>query len=636
MFLRVNPYRAMWLTTLSVAALLAPSAASALSTPRNLESVPRAAPDAPSGGYAPSTVKCPKDSPKIRGGGSLSDSESNWLKTRDEKTHKALTKFLDKVNIADFDSGSYFERDGAWPRVAISLSGGGYRALLNGAGFIKAADERTGGDGGIGGLLQSATYLSGLSGGSWLVSSIYGNNFSTIAALQQDDSVWQFQESILSGPPSSSAISVLDTSKYWKDVYEQVEGKDDAGFETSLTDYWGRAVSYQLISDNDGGAGYTVSSIADAKHFKNGEAPFPMIIADGRNPDELILSFNSTVFEFNPFEMGSWDPSLYAFAPIEYLGSDFEDGSIKKDGDCVQGFDQLSFVLGTSSSLFNTVLITEFPDSVPSFVTDTIKSLFGKVDENNNDIAQYRPNPFLGYNKDISNVADEKELSLVDGGLDGQNIPLNPVIQPIRKVDVIFAVDSSADTTNWPNGTALRATYDRAGTDQGNGTDFPAVPDANTFINLELNIRPSFFGCDASNFSDSANPPPLVVYVPNAPYSYMSNVSTFDPDHEIEARDNIILNGFNVATQGNGTLDDQWPTCVACAVLSRSFHRTGTDPPKACQDCFDHYCWDGTIDDKEVKSFEPELQIDSAGVSLGAGSLGLTLAAGAAWAIFAL
>lgn len=623
----------MWLTGLSVAALLAPTA-SALSTPRNLD--PRAAPNAPSGGYAPATVDCPKDGPTIRDGGSLSSEESDWLKTRDEKTRKALGKFLDKAKIGGFDSGSYLDRDDALPRIAISVSGGGYRALLNGAGFIKAADERTGGDGGIGGLLQSTTYLSGLSGGSWLVSSIYGNNFSSIADLQGDESLWQFQESILSGPPSTSKIHIMDTSRYWKDVYDEVESKDDAGFETSLTDYWGRAVSYQLISDNDGAKGYTVSSIAKADHFKNGDAPFPIIVADGRNPDEKIIALNSTVFEFNPFEMGSWDPSLYAFAPIEYLGSDFKDGSIKKDGDCVRGFDQLSFVLGTSSSLFNTVLITDFPDSVPSFVTDSIKSLFGEVDEDTNDIAQYKPNPFQGYNSDASTVSDQDQLTLVDGGLDGQNIPLSPVIQPAREVDVVFAVDASADTTNWPNGTALRATYDRAGTDQGNGTAFPPVPDANTFINLELNMRPSFFGCDAKNFSDADTLPPLVVYVPNAPYSHWANISTFDPSHELDVRDGIIQNGFDVATQGSGQLDEQWPTCVACAVLSRSFDRTETEVPKACRDCFDEYCWDGTIDDKEVGTFEPELQFDNAAASAGFGGAAWMLTAVAAWAVLAL
>ncbi|SPO02155.1 related to lysophospholipase (lpl) [Cephalotrichum gorgonifer] len=632
----------MRLTALSAtaAALLSPSAASAISAPRDLQIKPRAAPDAPSGGYAPSNVTCPSNSPTIRGASALSSEESDWRKTREETTRAELKTFLDKIGIADFDAGSYLERDNAWPRIAISLSGGGYRALLNGAGFIKAADSRTGGDKGIGGLLQSTTYLSGLSGGSWLVGSIYANNFSTITQLQENDAVWQFQDTIFSGPSSSSkSIGALDTAKYWKNIYDEVESKDDAGFETSLTDYWGRAVTYQLIGDDDGGAAYTVSSIADADHFKNGNAPFPIIVADGRNPNELIISLNSTVFEFNPFEMGSWDPTLFGFVPLEYLGSNFDKGSISKDGKCVRGFDQFSFILGTSSSLFNMAMLTEFPDEVPSLIVDKVESLLSSIDDANNDIAQYRPNPFLGYNSEISNIADEEELSLVDGGMDLQNIPLHPVIQPAREVDVIFAVDSSADTNNWPNGTALRATYDRAGTDIANGTEFPSIPDQNTFINLKLNAGPTFFGCDASNFTNSEKPPPLIVYVPNAPYTFMSNVSTFDPSYEIEERDSIIQNGFNGATQGEGSLDDKWSTCVACAVLSRSFHRTGTEPPQACKDCFDKYCWDGSINDAEVQSYLPDFRLeeDNAGSSLRLGGAWWTLVvAGATWSVFAI
>ena len=82
----------------------------------------------------------------------------------------------------------------------------------------------------------------------------------------------------------------------------------------------------------------------------------------------------------------------------------------------------------------------------------------GRADD---DIADY-PNPFIGVNNDSSHIANNTMLTLVDGGEDNQNIPLNPLIQPMRNVDVIFAVDSSADTnetwptadsaTGWPNG----------------------------------------------------------------------------------------------------------------------------------------------------------------------------------------
>jgi len=49
---------------------------------------------------------------------------------------------------------------------------------------------------------------------------------------------------------------------------------------------------------------------------------------------------------------------------------------------------------------------------------------------------------------------------------------------------------------------------------------------------------------------------------------------------------------------GNGTLDKEWPTCMACAVLSRSLTRTGTPFPAACNSCFERYCWNGTTDSR--------------------------------------
>lgn len=257
-----------------------------------------------------------------------------------------------------------------------------------------------------------------------------------------------------------------------------------------------------------------------------------------------------------------------------------------------------------------------------------------------NDVAQWVPNPFMGWKNATNPSAHNIELSLVDGGEDLQNIPLTPLIQPVRALDVIFAVDSSADTDYyWPNATALRASYDRSAGDIANGTLFPPVPDANTFVNLGLNNRPTFFGCDASNFTiaDPASQavPPLIVYIPNAPYNVESNVSTFTDSYADDLRNAIILNGLNVATQGNGTVDAEWPACVACAVLSRSFNRTGTAVPDQCASCFERYCWNGTLDTSEPGPYEPAYKLDKDEISVlsagarafggGAGALALAV-----------
>lgn len=638
------------LVSLIPAALAAPGTGALDHAVAPRELIRRAAPDSPSGDYAPATVDCPDEKPTIRSAGNLSTSERDWLEIRRPKTIDPMVRFFENSGLTDFDAAG-FVNDNAQnfsvvPNIGIAVSGGGYRALMNGAGFLAAADSRTPGStdaGGIGNLLQATTYLAGLSGGGWLVGSMFANNFSSVVQLRdgyENSALWQFSNSIFEGP-ETSGLSILNMAEYWDNVYDQIVDKRDAGYEISITDTWGRALSYQLINAVDGGPTYTFSSIAEWSNFTDADTPMPILVADERRPDTTIISLNSTVLEFNPWEMGSFDPTIYGFAPTRYVGSNFSDGSVPSDGHCVRGFDQYGFVMGTSSSLFNSFLLQNISsDSVPDFVLDMVTSIMTSIGDDNNDIAAWKPNPFYKYNGGTNANADEEQLTLVDGGLDLQNIPLHPLIQPVRNLDVIFAVDSSADTTyNWPNGTALRATYDRSKEDIANGTAFPAVPDAETFINLKLNQKPTFFGCNTSEFT-SANQtvPPLIVYVPNTPYTQYSNVSTFDPSYDDWQRNSIITNGYNVATMGNASasVDSSWPACAACAVLSRSLERVGTELSATCKDCMSRYCWYGATDSTPVTSFEPtpilELDVMSAGVSLLRGP-GRTVGGGRAWIV---
>ncbi|TAQ89698.1 hypothetical protein B7494_g1997 [Chlorociboria aeruginascens] len=609
-----------------------------------LAAIKRALPNSPSGGYAPADVTCPSTRPTIREADSLSPNETAWLELRRNHTVEPMQSLLTRLSIPSFDANSYISNiannAAALPNIAIAVSGGGYRAMLNGAGFLAAADNRTTNStnaGGIGGLLQSATYLAGLSGGSWLVGSMYTNNFSSVQALRDGSRrsfIWQLGNSIVEGP-SEGSIQILSSIDYYNTIQDEVSSKENAGFNTSLTDYWGRALSFQLVNATDGGPAYTFSSIALADNFINGKIPFPLIVSDGRAPDEVLISLNSTVYEFNPFEMGSWDPTTYGFAPTRYLGSNFSGGVVPEDGQCVEGFDQAGFVMGTSSSLFNTFLIYLNGTTIPQVVQNIFASILTDLGQDNNDIAQYQPNPFYGFNNATNRNAQTAQLTLVDGGEDGQNIPLNPLIQPVRHVDVIFAVDSSADTIyNWPNGTSLVATYQRSlNVTIGNGTAFPSIPDQNTFVNLGLNNRPTFFGCNASNITSTA---PLVVYVPNAPYITQSNTSTFDLAYNDTQRDVIIRNGYDVATLGNGTQDSEWGVCVACAILSRSFGRTNTTVPTACTTCFNRYCWNGTLDSTPPGNYTPPFKISEVSINSAATAVSMVMGIYAIAAIAAM
>jgi len=507
---------------------------------------------------------------------------------------------------------------------------------MNGAGVLAAADSRTvnsTGPGGLGGLLQASTYVAGLSGGGWLVGSMFTNNFSSVQTLRDGSpgsSVWEFGNSIVQGP-AKKGLSLLNTADYFSTIIDQVDSKSDAGFNRSITDYWGRALSYQLVNATDGGPAYTFSSIALDPNFQSGAIPMPILVADSRAPGSTIVSLNSTVYEFNPFELGSWDPTTYGFAPLSYVGSNFSGGVIPDGAECRRGYDQVGYVLGTSSSLFNTFLLNINNTEVPDVLKNVLTGVLEKLGSGNDDIAQWQPNPFYGYNNGTNTNAGYHELTLVDGGEDLQNIPLYPLVQPNRHVDIIFAVDSSMDTpSQWPNGTALVATYERSLNKIQNGTAFPSIPDVNTIVNLGLNSRPTFFGCDAKNIT--AGDAPLVVYLPNSPYVALSNVSTFDPSYNNTERNAIIQNGYDSFTMGNGSLDASWSACIGCAVLSRSFDRTNTPVPDVCTQCFTKYCWDGRIDSKTPTPYMPSFKLtqlsllENGASVMGASSVILTLA----------
>lgn len=565
-----------------------------------------------------------------------------------------MIDLLGRMNIEGLDTEQYINnhRDdfGALPNIGIAVSGGGYRALLNGAGVVSAFDSRTENStesGHLGGLLQSSTYLTGLSGGAWLVGSLYTNNFTSIETIlaqntdaEDSGSVWQFGNSIFEGP-DEGGIQLFDSVGYYRSIANAVNAKADAGFDTSVTDPWGRAISYQLVSATNGGPEFTFSSIAEQDWFTDGEAPMPFLIADGRAPGETLISSNTTVFSFNPWELGSDDPTVYGWAPLRYVGTNYTAGEPTDEDECVTGFDNVGFIMGTSSSLFNQFLLRIDESGLSGTAGELLQSVIERVltgvSRDNNDISDY-PNPFYHFNNATNYYSDSYRLTLVDGGEDLQNIPLHPLIQPYREVDVIFAIDSSADTSetlpanssapNWPSGDSLIATYQRSLNPIQNGTSFPSIPDRNTFFNLGLNNGPTFFGCDAENSTNNGGqtPAPLIVYLPNGPYTFESNFSTFDPSYNNSVRNAAINNGYNLATQGNGTLDEQWPACVGCAILSRSLYRTETQVPDVCTQCFERYCWDGTRDENEPEAYVPEIKLGELDVTeSGAGRVGGTV-----------
>lgn len=257
-------------------------------------------------------------------------------------------------------------------------------------------------------------------------------------------------------------LNLFANIKYHTDLFASINSKKKAGFKTSVTDLWGHALSYQFVNLLQGGPALTWSDIRNFDTLTSYQMPLPIVLANGRAPNTKIIPLNSTVFEVTPFELGSWDSYLQTFTDIKWLGTKVLDGKVQDS--CTLGFDNAGFVMGTSSSLFNEYILTLQPllKNPSGFISSLVNKFLNTLDQDNCDVAVYAPNPFRRSALNHPAIETADYLALVDGGQDGQGVPLNPLLQKERSVDIIFAFDNSADSNlSWPSANSLQATYAR-------------------------------------------------------------------------------------------------------------------------------------------------------------------------------
>ena len=82
--------------------------------------------------------------------------------------------------------------------------------------------------------MQSATYVVSLSGGGWLVGSMFLNNFTTMSALHSSvGDLWNLTEPVYESPITSD----IATIEYYADVIEDMVEKAKASFPVSGIDF---------------------------------------------------------------------------------------------------------------------------------------------------------------------------------------------------------------------------------------------------------------------------------------------------------------------------------------------------------------------------------------------------------------
>ncbi|KAJ9641659.1 hypothetical protein H2204_002721 [Knufia peltigerae] len=589
--------------------------------------------------YAPVYKQCPAKEQWIRPANGLSDEERDWVKGRKGVVVDAFGDYLERLNISGLDVSGLRKamqknQNSGVPVIGMAISGGGWASSLTGTGALRAFDGRFSDaiDQRTGGLLQSLTYFAGLSGGAWPPMSLATYNFPTVNDMVAN---WHTDIDRLFNQPNNSMYAANDTV-----IFEDIGAKFQAGFDVGVSDYLGLGFGYEFLPPPNGGLNVTLSSVRNLSNFVNHSMPMPIFQAARLTDDDIkffgfkVPYANASLFEMTPFEFGTWlgsAGSATGFTPMEYLGTTLQDGKVAgNSSSCVVGFDRASYIMGLAASAFNFWYIEALSNGTlaqfskrsnaaehslakrADFPAATVESLFDAFQEYFNltkqqTVSPIIPNPFAGMPG--TKGPEPATLSLADGSEMGQSIPFWPMIQPARNVDFIISWDNDEDANpyGWNNGTNLYNTYIQA---RRNGLPFPEIPPPATMIKRNYTQKPVFFGCNPEYTTTRDLSSPIVLEMMNTPYSGYTNYTWFKTTFTAVQMQEILINSWDVVTQGNSTLESDWVQCIGCAAVDRTLSKLNITRPDQCEKCLQKYCWDGTYDDESnVPIIDPSLAL---------------------------
>ena len=233
-------------------------------------------------------MECPKIHQWLRPAKGLSSKEASWVKGRKGVVSEALASYLERLELQDFNVAKYVSaiksNDFAHvPTIGFVISGGGWASAFTGTGALRALDSRldASNDQKTGGLLQSTSYISGASGGSWPIMSLAEYDFPAIDELVKN---WY---------PNISVLELQDDTKHTESAEtifkKDLAAKAKAGFDISWADFFGRAVGYQFVPGTNGGLAATFSDVVSKSKFKDHEMPFPIVQLNELDPFDPLF-----------------------------------------------------------------------------------------------------------------------------------------------------------------------------------------------------------------------------------------------------------------------------------------------------------------------------------------------------------
>uniref|UniRef100_A0A2P2I3R9 Phospholipase A2 n=1 Tax=Hirondellea gigas TaxID=1518452 RepID=A0A2P2I3R9_9CRUS len=255
--------------------------------------------------------------PDLRFSLALCEKERAFLQIRRKKVLIALQKLIgDRAPHTDKQV----------PIIAVLGSGGGFRAMICLSGAVRALYET--------GVLDCTTYISGLSGSSWYISSLYSHG--TFAEVTPDTIEKELRESVTSG----WKWKLTNSLGYMASMLLKYRN----GQPISFTDFFGHLLGDVLLKERKG------SKLTDQRRIVDqGTVPFPLYTCLHAKRAVSCRAFSEWV-EFSPYEIGI--AKYGTFMKTEHFGSKFMVGKLIKE----HPESPLHFLQGVWGSAF-TILI---------------------------------------------------------------------------------------------------------------------------------------------------------------------------------------------------------------------------------------------------------------------------------------
>uniref|UniRef100_A0A8D0AFG3 Phospholipase A2 n=1 Tax=Sander lucioperca TaxID=283035 RepID=A0A8D0AFG3_SANLU len=274
-----------------------------------------------------SVICCCSTKLDLRFSRALCDKEKQFRQTRRERVMLGIKKLLDMEKPLFLPSSPE-----EVPVIAVAGSGGGFRAMVGFSGVMKALFES--------GVLDCATYVAGLSGSTWYMSTLYSHpEFPNKGPKDINPELMK--------RVSSNPLKLL-LPQHMTNYIHALWTKKAAGQPVTFTDIFGMLIGETLLPAR---MDIKLSSIQEK--INQAQSPLPLFTCLHVKPDVSELMFADWV-EFSPYEIGM--AKYGTFMTPDLFGSKFFMGTVVKKYE----ENPIHFLMGVWGSafsiLFNRVL----------------------------------------------------------------------------------------------------------------------------------------------------------------------------------------------------------------------------------------------------------------------------------------